>query len=246
MLVESQAFVLRRQSFGDTSLVATVYTQQFGLCTVLAKGARKPGSPHSSALEVPNHVRIAFYQSPRRQVFLVRMVETAERFSRVRSSIEHMATALLIAESILLTQAPAEPNPVLYGLLLQALRAVEENTRPPFGVAVAFFLRLARVLGFALPLQLAETFDEKQMYVLDNGAFTPAGQQSGAGIPFTGAEVRLLATTQALPFECMSAVELQRELAVELIRKLTAYLEHHLERRLVFRSLKLWSITVES
>ncbi len=245
MLVESHALVLRRHPFGDTSLVATLYTQQFGMCSVLAKGGRAPGSPHSAALEVPNHVRIAFYQSPRRQIFLVRMVEVVERFSRTRNSIEHAATALLMAESVLLTQAPGEPNAALYGLLLQALRKANESSHPPFSIAVAFLLRLARILGFALPLATAKAVEEERTYVLENGTFRPAEQHSGPGIPFTGTEIRLLAAMQALSLEIMSVPELQQELALKLIRKLIAYLEHHLERPLVLRSLKLWSVDLK-
>ncbi|GBD07304.1 DNA repair protein RecO [bacterium HR21] len=242
MVVESAAVVLRTQRFGDTSLLATLYTQQFGKCTVLAKGARTVGSPHGAALEVPNHIRVAFYRSPRREISLVRTAELTERFGRLRVSLEHMATALLIAESILLTQAPDEPNSVLYALLLQALRGIEQSETPPFGIAVAFLLRLARLLGFAPSLQpLVSEPGTPLILRSDDGALVPP-QQGYRGIVLQPAEGELLRTLQHIPLEAAPLLALRLPEAFRLIQGLISYLEHHLERTLRFRSLDLWTI----
>ncbi|MCS6966839.1 MAG: DNA repair protein RecO [Candidatus Kapabacteria bacterium] len=242
--MESSAVVLRTRQFGDTSLLATVYTQQFGKCTVLAKGARTAGSSHRAVLEVPNHTYLAFYRSPRREVFLVRTAELQECFPRIRSSIEPTAAAFLIVESMLLTQQPDEPNPALYSLLVQALRAVEQSTHTPFAVAIAFLLRLASALGFAPSLQLQTTASEPTLsfvFRTDDGALIPLPHHS-KGTVLQTAEVEFLRTLQRLPLELASQVDIPTELAHRLAQGLTQYLQHHLERPLRFRSLELWNI----
>ncbi len=247
MLVETQAIVLRTQRFGDTSIVATLYTQQFGKCAVLAKGARTPGSAQGVALEVPNHIRVAFYRKPRREVFLVRFAETVERFHQIRTSMERMATALFVVESILLTQELEEPNPVLYALLLQALRGTEQSSSFSVSIAIAFLLRLARLLGFAIPIDRDTAWNSQQTYVLhpQDGAFKIATRHDNGGIFFSGSEIALLSTLSHLPLEAASSVEVPPSSSLSLLRRLIAYLEHHLERRLVFRSLELWTVGSE-
>lgn len=242
MLVESAAVVLRTQRFGDTSLIATLYTQQFGKCTVLAKGARTVGSPHGAALELPNHIRIAFYRSPRREVYLVRAAELTERFGQLRRSLEHMATALFVAESVLLTQPPEEPNSVLYALLLQALRGIEQSQSAPFGIAVGFLLRLARLLGFAPSLQpLVSEPGASLILRSEDGVLAPA-QHGQHGVVLHPTDGELLRTLQTIPLEAAPLLGLQLPEALRLIHGLLHYLEHHLERTLHLRSLDLWTI----
>ncbi len=244
MLVESSGIVLRTQRFGDTSLVATVYTQQFGICTVLAKGARATGSARGNVLEVPNHIRLAFYRSPRRQLFLLRAAELLERFPRLRDSLEHTVVTFVVAESLLLTQQPDEPNAALYGLLLQALRSIEQAEKAPFGVAIAFLLRLARIAGFAPRLEPSAVKEQQNHYVVrrEDGALEPAHGVHAASVVLSAEEAVLLQRLQQLPLEAAAALPLTPESARRLTESLLQFLEYHLERPLRLRSMALWDL----
>ncbi|MCS7177096.1 MAG: DNA repair protein RecO [Candidatus Kapabacteria bacterium] len=247
MVAESAAIALRTQRHGDTSLVATVYTQQFGKCSVLAKGARSVGSPHRAAFEVPNHIWLVFYRTPRRELYYVRSADVVEHFPRLRSSLDHTAVALSIAESVYLTQRPEEPNPVLFSLLLQALRSVDRSPTPPFSVAVAFMLRLLHLLGFAPSLQVATLREPTTQYSLslEDGRFVP--YSSPQHTTFTGTmltleDVQTLQSLRELPLEVASSISLPAERAANLLRSFVAYLEHHLEHPLPLQSLVLWNV----
>lgn len=226
--------------------MATVYTQQFGKCSVLAKGARSVGSLHRAAFEVPNYIWLIFYRTPRRELYYVRSADVVEHFSRLRSSLDHMAVALSIAESVYLTQRPEEPNPVLFSLLLQALRSIDRSPTPPFSVAVAFMLGLLHLLGFAPSLQVTAVREPTSQYSLslEDGRLVPHGSQHTActGTTLTLEDVQTLQSLRDLPLETASSISLSAERAVNLLRSFIAYLEHHLEHPLPLRSLVLWNV----
>ena len=54
------AIVVRAYDFSETSRVVTLFTEEFGKITALAKGCKRPKSPFESALDVLTLSRIVF------------------------------------------------------------------------------------------------------------------------------------------------------------------------------------------
>ena len=223
MLVETPAVVLRTQRFGETSLIATLYTALYGKCSVLVKGARRQGSERAAALELFCHSRVSFYYTPRKELYLLRTAELVSFPKLVRSSVERLAAASLVAEAVLLTQEPGESNPPLFGLLLQALQRLEEEHSRPEAVAIGFLLRLTAVLGFALPVEEMTRGGNTQHAALPHGIVLAEEDAALLGE---------LAAGRELPIEWRQARRLAGFFA--------AYLGHHLGRALTFRSVQLW------
>lgn len=59
-MLKSNAFVLRRQDFRETDRIYTVYTDEFGKMSLLARGARKIKSKLAPHLEAFSEVRVNF------------------------------------------------------------------------------------------------------------------------------------------------------------------------------------------
>ena len=60
-IVKTRGIVLRSRRMGETSRMATLYTEDFGKLTVTAKGARRIKSKFGSALELMAEVQAVCY-----------------------------------------------------------------------------------------------------------------------------------------------------------------------------------------
>lgn len=75
MLVRTNAIVLRRLRYSDTSIIATLLTEQRGVESILAKGARSPKSRMAAVLEPLEQIDVQYYVKPGRELQLLRAAE---------------------------------------------------------------------------------------------------------------------------------------------------------------------------
>lgn len=77
---KSWGIVLRTIAFSETSVVATIFTRDFGKITGLAKGARRPKSPFESALDLLSLVRVVFLRKSSDALHLYTEARLERRF----------------------------------------------------------------------------------------------------------------------------------------------------------------------
>jgi DNA repair protein RecO (recombination protein O) len=71
MLVTTDAIVLRSRKQGDTSKICALYTKEYGLVDVIAKGAREMKSKFAGSLELFMHVTAVFYKKQGKELYLL-------------------------------------------------------------------------------------------------------------------------------------------------------------------------------
>ena len=64
MLIETNAIVLKRIAYSETSIICRMLTENFGKVSVLSKGAWRSKKAFGPILEPPNHVYIQYYHNP--------------------------------------------------------------------------------------------------------------------------------------------------------------------------------------
>ena len=77
---KAQALVLRTVEFSETSLVATVFTREFGKVRGLAKGARRLKGPFDNALDLLAAWRIVFLRKSSDALDLLTEAKLERRF----------------------------------------------------------------------------------------------------------------------------------------------------------------------
>ena len=63
MLIATNAIVLKRIPFSDTSIICRVFTEDCGKVTILAKGILRPKNITGALLEPINHIHIQYYNN---------------------------------------------------------------------------------------------------------------------------------------------------------------------------------------
>ncbi len=145
-LKKTEAIVLKSLRQGETSKILTLYTRAFGKLTVMAKGARSMKSKFGGSLEPLNYISIVFYEKETREIQLLSQADIIEPFAGIKQSVEKTAMAMAVCELVNNLESGTEPNPNLFKLHLEALKAIgkSENYMNAFR---AFQVKLFNILG---------------------------------------------------------------------------------------------------
>jgi DNA repair protein RecO (recombination protein O) len=148
MIVKTEAIVLRTMRYRETSRIATLYTQEVGKISVIAKGARDGRSRLGGALQPMNHVGVLLYMKESRDLQLLTQCDIARPFPGLSTDLDRMAAAMAAVELTDAVTPAQEPNRGLFDLLSSTLDAVSHATKQPGNALYYFELQLLAIIGF--------------------------------------------------------------------------------------------------
>ena len=169
MLVTSEAIILRSRKQGDTSKIVSLYTHDFGLVDVIAKGAREMKSKFGSALEPFNIAKVSFYKKDGRDLYLLSNAETAIALRNLQGDIEHIEAATRVVELLLRSQHHEECHPELYALVKDTLKFMSEckDSSSVLPILFAYYLQYIHFAGFTMKLNSSEVINKSAHLYLD-------------------------------------------------------------------------------
>lgn len=145
MLTEVRGLVIRTVDIKETDRLITIFTEQMGAVTALARGARSLKSRKMAATMQFCYGNFILYS--RDDKMWVKEAELIESFFDIRQSIEGLALAGYIAE-VLSDVTIAEAEADLLRLSLNSLYAIAKGRYSLDKIKAAFEIRCASILGF--------------------------------------------------------------------------------------------------
>ncbi|MDA1054273.1 MAG: DNA repair protein RecO [Planctomycetota bacterium] len=118
---KSLAIVLRLVEFSETSVVATLFTEDFGKIGALAKGARRPKGPFEAALDLLAVCRIVFLHKSSDALDLLTEAKLERRFRAATRSLSHLYAGYYVAELLQDLTDDGDPHPQLFQAANQTL-----------------------------------------------------------------------------------------------------------------------------
>jgi len=172
MLHTTKGVVLRAVRYGETSLVATVFTEAFGIQGYMVKGVRREGvrSPIRAAHFQPaSLLDMVVTHHDRSGLQHVRECRWAFLLTGLGRDIRKQSVALFMMELLLKCLRQPYPQPELYAFTETSLLALEAGGDGfAANFPIHFSIRLARLLGF----HLEEGFRTDRPYLdLQEGVF---------------------------------------------------------------------------
>ncbi|RJQ70727.1 MAG: DNA repair protein RecO [Desulfobacteraceae bacterium] len=113
----SPAIVLRRREYGDFDLILTVLTPDNGLCTLIAKAAKKSKKRFPGILELFAGLQIVYHQGRGKGMPVLEEATLEDAYSVVRSDIMKTAYASYWVELVVLWLEAGQARPDVYALL---------------------------------------------------------------------------------------------------------------------------------
>lgn len=145
MLSKVKGLVIRSVDIKESDRLLTIYTEEMGLVTALAKGARSLKSKNMAT--TMQFCYSAFVLYKKGEHYWIRESELIESFFDIRKTLSGLALASYIAE-VISDVATAEPDKDLMRLSLNSLFAIASGKYELSIVKSAFEIRCASILGF--------------------------------------------------------------------------------------------------
>jgi DNA repair protein RecO (recombination protein O) len=154
LLHKTKAIVLRTVKFGETSLVATLYTELFGLQNYLIKGVRqtsKKGGGKASLFQPSAILNLVVYHNELKQLQIIKEMNWAILYQHVLSDVVKNSVALFMVELIAKSIREPENNPDLFEWLEQQMIFLDTaNPTTTSNFPIHFAWAYSGRLGFAV------------------------------------------------------------------------------------------------
>jgi DNA repair protein RecO (recombination protein O) len=143
--VSSPAIVLRRREYGDFDLILTVLTPAHGICTLIAKSAKKSTRRFPGILEPFAGLQVVYRSGKGMPVLEEASLENA--YGVFRSDILKTAYASYWSELIVLWLEAGHARPEVYELLSFVLDALAQDAAPGPMLSLLFQMRFIGLEG---------------------------------------------------------------------------------------------------
>lgn len=144
---KTEALVLNKWDFRETSLIVNLYTREFGKMSGLLKGIRTEPAKFASTLEPFSHNDVVFYKKINSALHLVSQCDIKDNFDMVRQSIHKVGTASLMTELIDALMPQEDKNEDVFNLALTSLKELEINQNSE-KVMTIFKIKMLAFSGF--------------------------------------------------------------------------------------------------
>ena len=148
MLIATNAIVLKRIPYSDTSVICRFFTEDWGKVTILAKGVLRPKNITGALLEPVNHIHIQYYNKSNRDIQILKNANFIQQYSTIRNNLSRIILGLANVDIIDKATLECKHYPSLYRLGWRVLDKLNDETQN-FWLVFAFFLyQLSIRLGF--------------------------------------------------------------------------------------------------
>ena len=149
MLISTPAIVLNTIPYGDTSVIAHLFSLQRGLLGVIIKGARGSKKSRKQALlQVLTIVEIQINLRENKDLHFLKEIRVLHPYIGIQYSTPKTAQALFIAELLRKSIKEEEKNEDLFEFIANALMFLDESPKELPGFHLKFMLDLSKHLGF--------------------------------------------------------------------------------------------------
>ncbi len=151
---KTKGIVLRAIKYGETSIIASVYTELFGMQSYIIKGVRqssKKSSGKSTYFQPGALLEMEVYHNEMKQLQFVKDFQWSYLYDTVFFDVIRNAVAMYIIEMVQHSLKQPEANPELFYLIEDTLKQVDKgNNTLISNLPVYFTLHLATELGFQI------------------------------------------------------------------------------------------------
>jgi DNA repair protein RecO (recombination protein O) len=245
-IVETDALTIRSYRLGETSLIVSLFTSEFGLLRCVAKGARGPRSRFGGALEPGVRLRAILYHKAQRDLHLLSKAEVVAYWPALWENPDRFVRAGAVLEFLERAAYGETEDSTLLELAAETLEAM--STAPPAALDAmlrAYEVQACRRLGYAPELTVCL---ECRRPLAGGGLFHPArgGLLCGAPCGDDGGAFRLsekarrtLVALAERPVPSVAGWIIERYPGPEVARAIERFLVAHLERFDGLRALRV-------
>jgi DNA repair protein RecO (recombination protein O) len=149
MLLTTRGIVFNQVKYGETSIIARIYTEHSGLQSFLIRGARSRHSRIRSAhLQHLSLVELEFNQRSNKEIQHLKSLKIAHPFRDIPFNVKKSAVAVFLNEILFKVIREEEANPALFSYLFNTIQFLDLKAGHVGLFHHLFLIQLSRHLGF--------------------------------------------------------------------------------------------------
>ena len=169
MLQKTKGIALHYYKYSESSIIAKIFTQDFGLQSIIINGVRKKNSKSKLGLFRPfTLLELELYKKSKIGLKRIKEISISEILEKIPKDINRSLLAVFIAEVLLKVLIEDEKVEVLYSYIENVIAELENSQEIPKTYPLLFLFNLSSYLGF-YPSKLNAEFP---YFDLQNGCFT--------------------------------------------------------------------------
>lgn len=145
--MHSDAIVLDTTDHGESDLIITLFSQDCGRLSAIAKGAKKSKKRFVNKLELFTYLQIQYQQKNAGALAFLREAEIHTSFPNIRYNLNLYTVASIIREFLLLGVKDGEPDTNIFRLSLWAFHQLDTQKKSS-PVLVLFLIHFYNYIGY--------------------------------------------------------------------------------------------------
>ena len=121
MFQQTEALVLKKVDFSESSLILTLLTRDYGKIQALAKGGRRIKGPFEFALDLMSHILVTYIPKRGDSLDLLTESKLVRRFRPTQENYGGMYAGYYVIELLNEMTIEQEPVPELFDVAVEAL-----------------------------------------------------------------------------------------------------------------------------
>lgn len=227
--------MIRQRDLGEADRIVTLFTQERGKLSAVAKGVKRPRSKLASALQL--FVRARIQLAAGRSLEVVTQVDPVALHYHLRDDVNRYAHACYVAELVDVLTEEGAPDGALFQLVAATLDGLDGGADPATLVR-GFELKLLGRLGYGPELETCVSCDAKVMAgragfsVAQGGVLCRRCLRREGGGTLSSAAREAMRDLLEMSQEDLGRRRLSQTTRQELQRVMRAFVDYRLERQL--------------
>ncbi len=152
-IIKTEAIVLRKINFGDTSRIAQFYTRDFGKISAIIKGARTHKSKIGMMIDTINLVQLILYKKETREVQLVKEADLIKHYAHIKDDFDNVKYASAIIELLSYLTLENEHNIRLFDGTVRILDLLDTSKNEAQFLFAKYFFFFLKEIGYEFQLK---------------------------------------------------------------------------------------------
>ncbi len=243
-LRKTEAFVLKKLSSGETSLIVRLYSKEYGKISVIAKGARKIKNRFSGILEPLNKVSLIYYHHEAKDLYMLSQCDLIDSFDSIRDDFQKTTVSFAVVESVMNTVIGEEENTELYELVINVINYIACSPKNYLNYYWYFLINLAKISGSGLFFRECDQVSGNNpiAYYPEEGCIICGNniQVSGESINISAETFRILKSFYGKNPGSLGRLKISQTAELQLNSVLNRHLSRHLTGFKPSRSMEIY------
>lgn len=180
LIFTTKGIVLRTIKYGETSVIASIFTEMFGIQSYLVNGVRTAGKSGKAHFFQPSSIlEMQVYHNELKNLQRIKDLKWSVLYKNILSDITKNSVAVFMVELLQKTLKQPETNEDLFNFCEDAFLQLDiADNEVTANFPIYFSMQIAQITGFSLQNNYSE---ERNIFNLHDGSFS--GENSLATEP---------------------------------------------------------------